>query len=70
MQIAIYKRGGKTRVWNTTAHLLVIDDSELEQYQADGWVDHPSKLDEQPKEPEDDLIGDVPAEKPKNKAKK
>lgn len=67
MQIAIYKRGGKARVWNTTAHVLVIDDSELEQYQADGWVDHPSKLDEQP---EDDLIGDTPTDKPKNKAKK
>lgn len=52
MKIAIYKRGGTTRVWNTSAHVMTIDSDELEKYEADGWVDHPDKLREPEPEPE------------------
>lgn len=40
----IYKAGGKTRVWDTEAHVLIVDKADLDKYLADGWVDHPSKL--------------------------
>lgn len=51
MSQMIYKPGGKTKVWNTTAHVLVIDEADVEEYLADGWLDHPSKLFDSP-EPE------------------
>ncbi|MGG2141186.1 hypothetical protein [Symbiopectobacterium sp. RP] len=44
----IYKPGGKTKVWNTTAHVIVIDEADLEEYLADGWLDHPGKLFDSP----------------------
>lgn len=44
MSKMLYKSGGNTRVWNTTAHILVVDEADIEQYLADGWLDHPSKL--------------------------
>ncbi|EOS92571.1 hypothetical protein ETR_23794, partial [Erwinia tracheiphila PSU-1] len=44
MKTMIYKAGGKTRVWNTTAHVKVIGREDLAKYLAEGWLDHPSKL--------------------------
>lgn len=57
MKMAIYKTGGSTRVWNTSAHVKVIDAEELNHYLSEGWVDHPDKLKAQPaaeQEPETD----------------
>ncbi|HBV8349113.1 TPA: hypothetical protein MD710_004891, partial [Serratia marcescens] len=44
MSQMIYKRGGDTLVWGLRAHVKVIEADELEAYQAEGWLDHPSKL--------------------------
>lgn len=40
----LYKPGGTTRVWNATAHTIVVDPADIESYLKDGWLDHPSKL--------------------------
>lgn len=75
MKTAIYKRGGRERVWNTTAHIKIIDSSEIEKYVSDGWCTNPADLcapepvadtDEFPEEAEEaegaeeDLIGEQP----------
>lgn len=44
MSQMIYKHGGDTLVWGRKAHVKVIEADELEAHQADGWLDHPSKL--------------------------
>lgn len=44
MLTMIYKPGGSTKVWGATAHVKVIDSSDIEAHLADGWLDHPSKL--------------------------
>ncbi|KKF37978.1 hypothetical protein LU631_09280 [Erwinia tracheiphila] len=80
MKTMIYKAGGKTRVWNTTAHVKVIGREDLAKYLAEGWLDHPSKLleplPEQEQEQEetetdgDDLIGESEDETPKKRGRK
>lgn len=40
----LYKLGGDTKVWNTKAHVIVVDEADVDEYLADGWLDHPSKL--------------------------
>ncbi|MGR7181940.1 hypothetical protein ACU62I_09395 [Klebsiella aerogenes] len=52
MSQMIYKRGGDTLVWGVRAHVKVIEADELEAHQAEGWLDHPSKLFEPEPEPE------------------
>ncbi|VTT32413.1 Uncharacterised protein [Klebsiella pneumoniae] len=52
MSQMIYKRGGDTLVWGLRAHVKVIEADELEAHQAEGWLDHPSKLFEPEPEPE------------------
>ncbi|MBS3894727.1 hypothetical protein [Serratia marcescens] len=51
MKQMIYKPGGDTLVWGTLAKTQVIESDELDAYLAEGWLDHPSKLFEQPSEP-------------------
>lgn len=40
----LYKPGGDTKVWNTKAHVLIVDKVDVAEYLKDGWLDHPSKL--------------------------
>nr|WP_319552447.1 hypothetical protein [uncultured Vibrio sp.] len=51
-RVMLYKPGGTTRVWNTTAHTLVVDEADVDSYLEEGWLDHPSKLFEETKKPE------------------
>ncbi|MCX8965126.1 hypothetical protein EHW66_08910 [Erwinia psidii] len=51
MKTMIYKKGGKTRVWDTTAHVKVIEREDMAKWLANGWVDHPSRLAEPLSEP-------------------
>ncbi len=51
-RVMLYKPGGTTRVWNTTAHTLVVDQADVDSYLEEGWLDHPSKLFEKVAEPE------------------
>lgn len=50
MLTMIYKPGGKTKVWGTTAHVKMVDSADVESHLADGWLDHPSKLFAEPEE--------------------
>ncbi|STT86319.1 Uncharacterised protein [Klebsiella pneumoniae] len=65
MSQMIYKRGGDTLVWGLRAHVKVIEADELEAHQAEGWLDHPSKLFEPEPEPEPEPVAKKPR---KNKA--
>ncbi|STV38703.1 Uncharacterised protein [Klebsiella pneumoniae subsp. rhinoscleromatis] len=65
MSQMIYKRGGDTLVWGLRAHVKVIEADELEAHQAEGWLDHPSKLFEPELEPEPEPVAKKPR---KNKA--
>ncbi|MCX8958320.1 hypothetical protein EHW64_19565 [Erwinia psidii] len=44
----IYKKGGKTRVWDTTAHVKVIEREDMAKWLAKGWVTNPAEIDKLP----------------------
>lgn len=48
----IYRHGGDTLVWGLKVETKVVEPEELDEHLADGWLDHPSQLFEQPAEPE------------------
>ena len=49
MDTAVYKPDGPCKVWGVMAHVKIVDHTEVDKHVKDGWLDHPSKLLEQPK---------------------
>ncbi len=54
MGVMLYKQGRGTKVWGKEVQVKVVDDSDVEDHLADGWVRHPNEVPETNDEP----IGD------------
>ncbi|CDH05438.1 Uncharacterized 7.7 kDa protein in gp5-gp4 intergenic region [Xenorhabdus bovienii str. oregonense] len=42
MQKMLYKPDGEVNVWGMMLQITVIEPEELDEYLADGWVEHPN----------------------------
>ncbi|WFQ80095.1 hypothetical protein PXH59_02630 [Xenorhabdus sp. SF857] len=43
MQKMLYKPNGDVNVWGMQLQVIVIDSDELDNYLAEGWVEHPNE---------------------------
>ncbi|MBZ4768479.1 hypothetical protein HU131_24645, partial [Salmonella enterica subsp. enterica serovar Typhimurium] len=46
MGVMLYKQGRGTKVWGKEVQAKVVDDSDVEDHLADGWVKHPNEVPE------------------------
>lgn len=51
MGVMLYKQGRGTKVWGKEVQAKVVDDGDVEDHLADGWVKHPNEVPETNDEP-------------------
>lgn len=44
MGVMLYKQGRGTKVWGKDVQVKVVDDGDVEDHLADGWVRHPNEV--------------------------
>lgn len=44
MGVMLYKQGRGTKVWGKEVQAKVVDDGDVEDHLADGWVKHPNEV--------------------------